>query len=65
MKFGWLSHKPPFGFSLHQSGTVMKSTVPAGEQFTSFSLHQSGTVMKYDLNSHLPNFVLVYIKAVR
>ena len=36
----------PLGFSLHQSGTVMKSSKTNFQPSSSFSLHQSGTVMK-------------------
>ena len=36
----------PLGFSLHQSGTVMKFNTNTNRSISGFSLHQSGTVMK-------------------
>ena len=53
------------GFSLHQSGTVMKYLLQFNNLDSSFSLHQSGTVMKLLTRWLKLSVVLVYIKAVR
>ena len=42
-------------FSLHQSGTVMKSITIHLKTVAGFSLHQSGTVMKSLTNTWITN----------
>ena len=47
MKLQLKTHWKKMGFSLHQSGTVMKLYVLSDGGGSCFSLHQSGTVMKF------------------